>query len=87
MLKNKHFLWFLSKKFGDSEEMLYLCTRKMNLKQFKILIDSLYDKFGGDIQVFRKNGNSRENPVIAAEVVKGESRGISKKDSSILLIE
>lgn len=74
-------------KFGDSEEMLYLCTRKMNLKQFKILIDSLYDKFGGDIQVFRKNGNSRENPVIAAEVVKGESRGISKKDSSILLIE
>ena len=60
---------------------------KMNLKQFKILIDSLYDKFGGDIQVFRKNGNSRENPVIAAEVVKGESRGISKKDSSILLIE
>lgn len=67
--------------------MLYLCTRKMNLKQFKILIDSLYDKFGDDIQVFRKNGNSRENPVIAAEVVKGESRGISKKDSSILLIE
>ena len=67
--------------------MLYLCTRKMNLKQFKILIDSLYDKFGGDIQVFRKNGNSRENPVIAAEVVKGESRGISKKDSSILFIE
>ena len=67
--------------------MLYLCTRKMNLKQFKILIDSLYDKFGGDIQVFRKNGNSRENLVIAAEVVKGESRGISKKDSSILLIE
>lgn len=75
------------KKFGDSEKMLYLCIRKMNLKQFKILIDSLYDKFGGDIQVFRKNGNSRENPVIAAEVVKGESRGISKKDSSILLIE
>lgn len=34
-----------------------------------------------------ENGNSRENPVIAAEVVKGESRGISKKDSSILLIE
>lgn len=34
-----------------------------------------------------KNGNSRENPVIAAEVVKGESRGISKKDSLILLIE
>ena len=59
----------------------------MNLKQFKILIDSLYDKYGGDTKVFRKNGNSRENPVIAAEVVKGESRGISKKDSSILLIE
>ena len=59
----------------------------MNLKQFKILIDSLYDKFEDNNQVFRKNGNSRENPVIAAEVVKGESRGISKKDSSILLIE
>ena len=67
--------------------MLYLCTHKMNLKEFKALIDSLYDKFGGNIQVFRKNGNSRENPVIAAEVIKGESRGASIKDSSILLIE
>lgn len=64
--------------------MLYLCTHKMNLKE---LIDSLYDKFGGNIQVFRKNGNSRENPVITAEVIKGESRGASIKDSSILLIE
>ena len=67
--------------------MLYLCTRKMNLKEFKAIIDSLYDKFGGNIQVFRKNGHSRENPVIAAEIVKGELRGISNKDSSILLIE
>lgn len=50
MLKISIFFDFFPKKFGDSEEMLYLCTRKMNLKQFKILIDSLYDKFGGDIQ-------------------------------------